>query len=199
MKAAGRYSGRMSIIIAIASYIGCVAISLLIADFITGIMHWAEDTWLAPGQSALLDRFVVADNLEHHRVPGKIRSGDYWATNRVCIALAIGAAVILAVCHVHAWEPYLVLALVSQSNQVHKWAHSSQPPRAVRFLQRFGVLQSTAHHALHHKRPYASRFCAITAYLNPVLDGIGFWRGLETMVVRCGGTVQRASTARGGY
>lgn len=189
----------MSFILAIASYLGCIFISLLIADFITGVMHWAEDTWLAPGRSALLDRYIVIDNIDHHRFPGKIRAGAYWATNRVCIALAAGAALALALCHVHAWEAYFVLALVSQSNQIHLWAHSSRAPRAVRVLQRAGVLQSAKHHAVHHKNPYASRFCTMTAYLNPLLDGIGFWRGLEALIIRCGGTVQRASAARGGF
>jgi ubiquitin-conjugating enzyme E2 variant len=189
----------MDIIIALASYLGAIAVSLLIADFITGLFHWAEDTWLVPGRSKLLDRFVVSDNIDHHRHPGKIRAGHYWATNRVCIALAAGTAAVLALCHVGAWEPYLVLALLSQSNQVHMWAHSSSPPKAVAALQRVGLLQSTRHHALHHKRPYASRFCTLTGYLNPLLDRIRFWRALEAVVVRCGGTVQRASAARGGY
>jgi len=66
-------------------------VSVILADFITGLMHWAEDTWLVPGKSALLDRWIVNDNIDHHRFPGKIRAGQYWATNRVCIALALGA------------------------------------------------------------------------------------------------------------
>jgi ubiquitin-conjugating enzyme E2 variant len=66
-------------------------------------------------------------------------------------------------------------------------------------LQRIGLLQSTKHHAQHHVRPYASRYCTWTNYLNPVLDGIGFWRAAETILVRCGATVMRATPARGGY
>jgi ubiquitin-conjugating enzyme E2 variant len=189
----------MDILIAAASYIGAISISLLIADLMTGFVHWFEDTWLAPGTSTLLDRFVVNDNIDHHRHPGKIRAGHYWETNRVCIALAAGAAVILALLGVHAWEPYLVLALLSQSNQVHMWAHSSSPPRPVAWLQRIGMLQSTRQHAQHHKRPYGSRFCTMTNYLNPLLDRVHFWRGLERVAVRCGATVQRAGIARGGY
>jgi ubiquitin-conjugating enzyme E2 variant len=189
----------MDMLIALASYAGCILGSLLIADFVSGLMHWAEDTWLKPGSSRLLDRFIVSDNIEHHRMPGKIRCGSYWETNRVCIALAVIVAAILTACHVQLWEPYLVVALLSHSNQVHRWAHSSRPPRPVRVLQRTGLLQSTAHHAEHHKPPYASRFCAMTAFLNPVLDGLRFWRGLEHVAVACGATVQRATPSRGGY
>jgi plasmanylethanolamine desaturase len=189
----------MDIVLAITAYAGCIFVSLLVADFITGLMHWAEDTWLRPGKSPLLDRFIVNDNIDHHRYPGKIRAGAYWATNRVCIVLAIVAAAALALFRVHMWELYFVLALLSQSNQIHMWAHSSRPPAVVKALQRICMLQSTAHHAEHHKRPYASRFCTMTGFLNPVLDRIRFWRALERLAVKCGATVQRATPARGGY
>jgi plasmanylethanolamine desaturase len=177
------------------SLFGC----LLAVDLISGFLHWAEDTWLAPGRSKLLDRFIVNDNIEHHRRPGGIRAGNYWATNRVTIVLAIVAGAVLAACHVHSWQAYLIVALASQSNQVHLWSHSSTPPRIVERLQTAGLLQSRAMHAKHHKNPYASNFCTMTNYLNPLLDGIGFWAALETAIVRCGGTVVRATPARGGY
>ena len=173
--------------------------SLLLVDFITGVLHWAEDTWTAPGRSKLLDKWVVRDNIEHHRKPGTIRAGNYWATNRVCIALALAVTAALLAFGVHAWEAYFVVALLSQSNQIHLRAHCANPPRPIRRLQRFGLLQSTAHHAQHHKRPYASRYCTTTNYLNPALDAIRFWRGLEWVAERLGLTVQRATPARGGY
>ena len=168
-------------------------------DFITGVIHWAEDTWTALGRSKLLDTYVVRDNIEHHRKPGGIRRGTYWETNRVCIALAFVVACVLALCGVHAWQAYLIVVLASQSNQVHKWAHCANPPRVIRGLQRLGIMQSPAHHAEHHKRPYASRFCTTTNFLNPVLDAVRFWRGLEWLIERCGIAVQRTTPARQGY
>lgn len=183
--------------------LGSVALSLfgclLAVDFISGVLHWAEDTWTAPGRSRFLDRWIVRDNIEHHRMPGGIRAGDYWATNRVTIALATIAGVVLVACHVHAWQAYVIVVLASQSNQVHLWAHCSTPPRPVEWLQRLGLLQSRAHHGQHHKAPYARKFCTMTNYLNPMLDGAGFWRGLERAFVLCGATVARATPARGGY
>jgi ubiquitin-conjugating enzyme E2 variant len=172
---------------------------LLAVDLITGFIHWAEDTWTAPGASKILDRWVVLDNIEHHRRPGTIRAGDYWGTNRVCLALAFVVACGMVLLGVHAWQAYVIVALASQSNQVHLWAHSANPPRLVGWLQRFGILQSPAHHGEHHKRPYASRFCTTTNFLNPLLDEIEFWRGLEWLIERCGATMWRATPARQGY
>ena len=179
----------------VAAVFGC----LLAVDLLTGVLHWAEDTWTAPDASALLDAWIVRDNIEHHRKPGTIRAGTYWTTNRVCIVLALVVACVLALFHVHAWQAYLIVALSSQSNQIHLWAHSANAPFPVRWLQRLGILQSRAHHGRHHVRPYAVRYCTVTNYLNPALDEVGFWRGLEWLLERCGATVQRATAARGGY
>lgn len=171
----------------------------LIADFLTGLLHWSEDTWLAPGKSKLLDAWIVRDNIEHHRMPGAIRAGHYWQTNRVCIAIAAAIAAVLFAFHVHAWQAYFIVFLGSQSNQIHLWAHSSRLPKWVAFLQRAGVLQSRNQHAKHHKSPYAVNFCVVTNYLNPVLESLRFWRGLESIFVSLGATIVRATPARGGY
>lgn len=174
-------------------------ICLLIADFLAGLMHWVEDTWLAPGKSALLDKWVVLPNIDHHRRPGGIREGSYWVNNQVSIFLALGPAVLLLLLGVHAWEPYLVLFIASQSNQLHMWAHCANPPAPIKWLQKSRLLQAAAHHAVHHKRPYGVRYCTTTSLLNPILDGVGFWRQLERVCKFFGAKVYRATTARNGY
>ena len=172
---------------------------LLVADFLAGLIHWAEDTWLAPGRNALIDRWVVEPNIEHHRRPGGIRQGTYWETNAVTLAICAGVALVAAAVGVHAWEVWFTIAIASQANQFHAWAHTSNPPRPVAWLQRIGLLQSAAHHAVHHKRPYGMRYCTTTPFLNPILDGLGFWRGLEWLGERLGAQVVRATPLRAGY
>jgi hypothetical protein len=46
---------------------------------------------------------------------------------------------------------------------------------------------------------YVERYCAVTNYLNPVLDGMRFWRALEWTIECFGATVKRATPARGGF
>jgi hypothetical protein len=99
---------------------------------------------------------------------------------------------------VHAWQAYVTLAIGSQGNQVHEWAHLSDRAASVRWLQSLGIMQSRSHRK-HHASPYAVRFCALSDDLDPVLDGIGFRRGLERAAVTFGATVRRGSVARGGY
>jgi ubiquitin-conjugating enzyme E2 variant len=171
---------------------------LFAADFLAGVFHWAEDTWLAPGRSAWLDRVIVEPNLEHHRRPGGIREGTYLQTNVVTIGLSCLVALALIVAGVHAWQVWLTIAIASQSNQFHAWAHTALPPLPIAWLQRIGLLQSAAHHAVHHKRPYGMRYCTTTPFLNPLLDGLGFWRALEWLGERLGARVVRATPARRG-
>lgn len=176
-----------------------VAVCLLVADFIGGLLHWAEDTYLAPGKNAFLDTYVVLPNIDHHRKPGGIREGSYWEINKVVITLAAIAAAIFAALGIHAWEWYLTALIASQSNQIHAWGHTSNPPRPVAWLQRTGVLQSAKVHAAHHKSPYRVRYCTTTAFLNPVLDHVGFWRGCKAVLARVGVTAVGATPARGGF
>jgi ubiquitin-conjugating enzyme E2 variant len=69
----------------------------------------------------------------------------------------------------------------------------------VRALQRIGLMQSRGHHGVHHRAPYAIRFCPMTNYLNPVLDRMQFWRTVERALVACGATVVRCTPARAGF
>ena len=67
-------------------------------------------------------------------------------------------------------------------NEVHYWAHRpSTAPAIVRVLQESGVLQAPKHHALHHRAPHDCRYCILTNLLNPALDKLGFWYGLERL------------------
>ncbi len=178
-----------------AEIAGCV----LTADFLSGALHWAEDTWLAPGRNALLDRWIVLPNVEHHERPGGIREGTYWETNCVTIAIAAGAALGCAALHVHAWEPVSDARHRFAVESTSCLAHTSRPPRIIAWLQRANVLQSAKVHAKHHRRPYESHYCTTTNWLNPILDRTGFWRGLERAAAWCGATVVRATPARSGY
>ena len=65
-------------------------------------------------------------------------------------------------------------------------------------LQRVELLQSPRHHSMHHRIPYACRFCTYTSILNPVLDRVKFWRGLEAGIGWIGLQIRRGSAEREG-
>src|SRR5664279_5647801 len=41
-----------------------LASCLLAADFLSGLLHWYEDTWLVPGRNAFLDHWIVEPNID---------------------------------------------------------------------------------------------------------------------------------------
>jgi len=177
-----------------------VVACLMLCDLLTGIGHWVEDTYGHLGMADAIRRFIVLDNIQHHRRPATILRGSWWECNRVLLIPCTAIALLCAATGITAWQVYFVLAVSSQSNHIHRWAHTAAIPDWVAVLQSFGLLQSRKHHAVHHQSPYAVRFCTVTNYLNPVLDRIGFWRVLERIVQSAFGVpVRRATAAREGY
>jgi hypothetical protein len=174
---------------------------LLVADFISGLLHWAEDTYAAPGIAGKwFDNVVVVPNIVHHKSPGKIAKATYWENTKVSYLLALAACVLLLICNEHSWQPYLVVLLTAQMNQTHAFAHTRKVSRVVEIMQQIGLIQSTDHHSVHHKKPYMVRYCTGTNYLNPVLDAIGFWRLLERVVLNVFGVEpKRGGKERSGY
>ena len=65
------------------------------------------------------------------------------------------------------------------TNQFHKWAHQEAPSRFVRLLQRSRLVLDPAHHQVHHTKPFNMHYCITNGWLNPLLNKIKFFRGLE--------------------
>jgi ubiquitin-conjugating enzyme E2 variant len=161
--------------------LGIVA-SVFLADFLSGLAHWVEDSYFTPDTPLLGS--TIAKNVLHHHQPDAFTCNPWHLTIRSSVVCSVVVAAGLYVFGAFGPVWGAALGLAAFANQVHKWAHlrSSAIPRAVRWLQSIGVLQSPAHHAAHHGGAKDSRYCVITNALNPVLDALGFWRGLEAVV-----------------
>jgi ubiquitin-conjugating enzyme E2 variant len=61
----------------------------------------------------------------------------------------------------------------------------------VNWFQKARILQTPRHHAQHHRGAKNTHYCVITNVLNPALDRIGFWRGLEWCIERTAGVKRR--------
>lgn len=59
-----------------------------------------------------------------------------------------------------------------------------------RFLQRIHVLQGAQHYWQHHKWPHDCNYCTLTPWMNPILDRIGLWRGIERLLIPLLGPVR---------
>src|SRR6266516_73074 len=96
--------------------------TVLIADFVTGLVHWLEDAyglenWLITG------RFITKPNMVHHHDP-RYFTRNTWLHSSwllLCIALLVLLAAWLS--GLLTWQVWLFVILGANANQIHKWAH----------------------------------------------------------------------------
>ncbi|NRA28921.1 MAG: hypothetical protein HRU11_01575 [Parvularculaceae bacterium] len=156
---------------------------ILLADFISGVIHWLEDTY---GQEDMpvIGKSVIEPNIRHHYAPLDFVKASYWMRNRA--VLVIGAFLFALFWALGAINAFTVTFLVvgSQANEFHRWAHmpSGQRPKLVAWLQRAKIILTPQHHWAHHRRPFRVAYCTVTNVLNPVLDRVRFFRGLEFLI-----------------
>jgi ubiquitin-conjugating enzyme E2 variant len=169
-----------------------VALCFLVADLIVGLVHWAEDSYGSP-EWPLIGAAVIAPNLLHHAKPRAFLENSWWKSADLQV---VAGAALIAVAWLCGWfsaELLLVVVLAANANEVHRWAHRTKAEngRLVTWLQRLKLVQGRAHHGRHHGGQRNSAYCAITAWVDPLLDGMRLWRALEWLVWRITGVRPR--------
>ena len=169
----------------------------VVADFISGVVHWAADTWGTP-EWPVVGKALIRPFREHHVDAKEITRHDFVETNGnncfVSIAPAIGAALIPQHGPGALFAATLVFSMtlwVLFTNQFHKWAHLDSPPAAIDWLQRMNLILPRDHHAVHHAAPYAKYYCITVGWLNEALFRIRFFQLLERLVTATTGLVPR--------
>lgn len=161
----------------------------VVADFLAGTVHWLADRCFDP-RTPILGPMLIEPFRAHHDDPGSISRHDFFevAGNNALVSLPLaGVLLVTPVPHDFAstllfvFGTSLALALVA-TNVFHGWAHARRPPRLARALQRAGLILTPARHARHHRGGHDRAYCVTSGWLNPVLDGLGFFDGLEGLV-----------------
>jgi len=163
----------------------------VVSDFLSGFVHWAGDT-VGDESTPVLGPNFVRPFRYHHVDPEDITKHDFVETNgNNCIVAAPVLITVLFLmpkttgalfytCVVIACTALFVFC----TNQFHKWAHTKQPARWIRILQRAGLILSPEHHAVHHASPHDKYYCITVGWMNPLLDKIRFFRVCEAVISR---------------
>ena len=162
-----------------------VVLIVMLADFAAGVVHWIEDAYVRE-DTPLIGSFIGKANVIHHHLPRYMTRNNWWQSSwdLLCIsALMVAGAWALGVL---TWQVWLFAAISTNANEVHKWSHQTRKEngRIISFLQDAHVFQTPHHHAVHHTNPKNVRYCPITYLVNPILDGIHFWDGVEWVLAR---------------
>ena len=174
-----------------------------VADLMSGVVHWAADTWGRESWPVIGTR-VLRPFRVHHLNPEDMLGRSFLDLNGdvALITLPLLAAAWLmptdgdagrmAAAFFAAWGAWAL-----PTNQVHQWAHMARPPRVVRWLQRARVILPPAVHGVHHASPYATHYCITTGWCNAWAARVGLFPALERIVTAITGAVPRADEARG--
>lgn len=171
---------------------------ILIADFITGLIHFLEDTYLVPFWRPF-DNLVTHPNILHHADPMNFTMGDIWHRNYHLFILAAVVSGIAYLLDCLTWQFGLTAFLASMGNEVHAWSHKRPQSTLIRLLQDMKLLISPEQHVKHHRKPYDKCYCTLTNWVNPILDCIQFWRAVELCIGLVGIKPKRLSAERSGY
>ena len=158
------------------------------ADFSSGVVHWAADTWGRDDLPVVGPRLLVPFRV-HHINPSDFVSRPFVDTNgEVALPAALTLAGAFAIPLHTGWGLFaavFVQAFCSVgmlTNHIHQWAHRPQVSAPVRLAQRAGLILGPSAHAVHHLRPYHARYCIATGWCNAALDRMGFFRRLEALI-----------------
>lgn len=172
-----------------------LAAGYLLADLLTGFVHWFCDTFFDETTPAL-GPGLIGPFREHHRDPLLMTrhsflelTGSSFRAMTPLLVLFVwrGAQLPLAVA---AFGFALATGAVA-TNLLHRWAHDPAPPAFARVLHRLGVVLTPSRHARHHAPPYAAGYCVTTGWMNPLCERLGIWRHAEAALVALGLPVSR--------
>ena len=182
-----------------------VALGMLGADLVSGLVHWGFDTWGAL-DTPVVGRLAIRAFRHHHIDPTAMLHHDFVETNghniTLSLTLTVGGLSLVPAAHASQGARFgglflVVMAVfVSFTSQIHKWAHTPNPPWFVRTLQRLGLLLSPEHHVAHHEAPHVRNYCTTVGWVDHVFFASRFFERLERLVGRVFGATPLSALIR---
>jgi hypothetical protein len=158
------------------------------ADFGSGLVHFACDRF-GRDDTPLLGPAVIRPFRAHHRDPREIaRHGfvELSGNNALALTPLLAASAGLAPSFGEALLPsaafswlFSASAGLFATNQIHRWAHMTRPPRFARVLRRARLAISAEAHARHHAGAHDVAFCITNGWCNAPLDRARVWARVE--------------------
>ena len=181
--------------------VGGVAAGTYAADLVSGLLHWAFDTWFDEDAGPL--RRMVYLVREHHLRPARIFRYRLRDEAGILSWFAFGLAgpvyLVAALSKVTAGRCAAVVGALTMATEIvlmlefHKVGHRVRRGRGVRALQRARLLLSPEDHLRHHSADHDVNYCLITGVADRTLGRLGLFRGLERAITAVTGAQPRVN------
>jgi hypothetical protein len=165
-----------------------IILGFFLADFLSGLFHWIEDTYLDYCIDIPIIKDISKGNEMHHYFPRAILKNSYYQNIRVTTILTIFVFIIIYLSKKEILFNYkyffITLFIFSSiSPLIHRLCHmrECEKNKYILYLQKFGILNSDEHHKIHHIKSDVN-YCLNTSYINIILDNIYFWRIIEFII-----------------
>jgi len=157
----------------------------MVADFLSGIVHWACDTW-GTLNTPVFGKSLIRSFREHHVDPTAITRHPFAETcgNSFSVTLPLVAICSFLDMSLHPYLKFtsIVFCWLAFTNQIHKWAHTYKPPTFVKYLQKYRVILQGKTHNYHHFSPYDRDYCITTGWMNPLFLKLDLWKKMEKAI-----------------
>jgi plasmanylethanolamine desaturase len=177
-------------------------VGYFLSDVASGLVHWATDTWFSERQFGRL----IAIAREHHTHPshilgyrflenstlGSFPSALFIGPLAIWIAFLPRSELLYAIMIVC----FLISLTLFFGTSLHNIGHRKAKSPAIKLGQKLGLFITPAYHHVHHSGDQTTRYCTVNGWANPLLDRIGFWRGLERLISAVTGAVPREDDVR---
>eukprot|EP01111_Echinosteliopsis_oligospora_P005810 TRINITY_DN1949_c1_g1_i1.p1 TRINITY_DN1949_c1_g1~~TRINITY_DN1949_c1_g1_i1.p1 ORF type:complete len:303 (+),score=62.87 TRINITY_DN1949_c1_g1_i1:326-1234(+) len=178
-------------------------LGMAMADFFSGIVHWAADTW-GSLETPIFGQSMIRSFREHHLAPVAMTHHDFIEANGDNCMIVVPLLAI-SVCspissadtfHLFLHQFIVIMSLwIALTNQIHKWSHTYKLAWYVKMMQKYRIVITKQDHAVHHRNPFDKYYCITNGWLNPIFASIDFWKKMEAAVTYVSGCVAREDDA----
>ncbi|MFN8671728.1 MAG: fatty acid desaturase CarF family protein [Candidatus Sericytochromatia bacterium] len=163
-------------------------------DFLSGLIHWACDTY-GTVNTPILGHALIRNFRSHHTYPKDICVSPIpFIVGYVAIVALFTLTPLILILKdsnsfslsIFTFIYAIITFLTVLTNLFHKWTHEDNVPSWVTFLQNKKIILSPEHHKFHHTYPFNSNYCITHGLTNPFLEKIGFFRKFEFLLLKLG-------------
>jgi hypothetical protein len=174
-----------------------VLVGYFVADFASGLVHWATDTWFSEAEFGR----AIAIAREHHTHPQHILGYGFLENatlGSAPSAVFVGPAALATGIWTSSSLTYflMIIWLITSTclffgTSFHNFGHRRSQSTPVRIAQKLHLIISPEHHWVHHRNGQIVRYCVINGWANYVCDPLHVWSRFEWLVQALTGAVPR--------